>query len=114
MSRSQVEFLYHILDETEYLLRSGKDLSKENFLVNEDLKRAFTRSIEIMGEASKNVSEEIRNNYSAIDWRGMARMRDKLIHHYFGVDYDLVWEVVMDEVPKINAQLLELIQKLKE
>jgi|GEM_PF-878957 len=75
MSRSQVEFLHHILDETQYLIRSSERLSKEDFLLNEDLKRAFTRSIEIIGEASKNVSEEIRNNYSAIDWRGMGRFR---------------------------------------
>lgn len=82
---------------------------KEAFLTNEDLKSAFTRSIEIMGEASKNVSEEIRSHYSTIDWRGMARMRDKLIHHYFGVDYELVWEVVVEEAPSIHAQLSAIL-----
>lgn len=112
MSRSQVEFLHHILDEAEYLISSSKVMSKEDFLINEDLKRAFTRSIEIIGEASKNVSEEIRVKYSSINWKGMARMRDKLIHHYFGVDYELVWEVITSEVPQLHTELILLIQEM--
>lgn len=111
MSRSQVEFLRHMLDECEYLLRSSENLSKSDFLVDENLKRAFTRSIEVMGEASKNVSEEIKHHSPAIEWKGIAKMRDKLIHHYFGVDYELVWEVVTDRVPMISAQLRKLIDE---
>lgn len=113
MPRSQVEFLYHILEETQYLMRSTHQLNKEDFLQNEDLKRAFSRSIEIMGEAAKNVSGEIRDTYSHIPWSGMARMRDKLIHHYFGIDYELVWEVVTEEVPTIHDQLKSVLENLK-
>ena len=65
-----------------------------------------------MGEASKNVSEEIRSKYAQVDWSGMARMRDKLIHHYFGVDFDLVWEVVVSEVPIINQQLVNILKDI--
>ncbi|MEZ4828447.1 MAG: HepT-like ribonuclease domain-containing protein [Bacteroidia bacterium] len=114
MSRSQIEYLRHILDETTYLLSSSESLSKEDFVEDENLKRAFTRSIEIMGEASKNLSEEIRTMYPQINWRGMARMRDKLIHQYFGVDYDLVWEVVSRAVPEIHSDLKKIIEEITD
>lgn len=112
MPRSQIEFLRHILDETEYLISASGRLRKEDFLVDEDLTRAFARSIEIIGEASKNVSEDIRDLQDAINWKGMARMRDKLIHHYFGVDYELVWEVVMSEIPQLHSELILLIDNM--
>ena len=112
MPRSQVEFLYHILDETTYLIKGTQGLSQEAFLSNEDLKRAFSRSIEIMGEAAKNVSDELKNTHPHIPWKGMARMRDKLIHHYFGVDYELLWEVVTEEVPRIHELLSNLLENL--
>ena len=66
------------------------------------------------GEAAKNVSDELRATYSQVAWSGMARMRDKLIHHYFGVDYDLVWEAVISEVPIIHDQLAEILEELQE
>lgn len=110
MSHSQVEFLLHILDETNYLMDSSKGLSKREFVEDEDLKRAYTRSIGIMGEAVKHVTEDLRSVYPQIAWSGMARMGGKLIHHYFGVDYDLVWEVVVSEVLIKHAQLTEILE----
>ena len=65
-----------------------------------------------MGEAAKNVSDELKNAHPHIPWKGMARMRDKLIHHYFGVDYELLWEVVTEEVPRIHELLSNLLENL--
>lgn len=63
------------------------------------------RNIEILGEAAKNVSEEVRTTYPKIPWRSMAGMRDRLIHDYFGVNLDIVWQVCTIELPKIASLL---------
>ena len=68
-------------------------LTKDEFIRDETLKRAFVRSIEIIGEASKKVPDNFREKHVQIDWRAMSGMRDKLIHDYFGVDFDIVWDV---------------------
>lgn len=89
MPRSAREYLMHILAETHYLLEESRELSHEAFLANETLKRAFVRSIEVIGEAPKQVPEAVRQQHPQIEWRAMAGMRDRLIHEYFGVDYTL-------------------------
>ena len=87
MSRSAREYLERILDETRYLMLISVDLEKSRFLSDETLKRAVTRSIEIIGEAVKHVPDAIRQNYPQVSWRAMAGMRDRLIHVYFSTDY---------------------------
>ena len=92
MSLSPLEYLRHILDEIVYLEVQSKELKKDAFLQDETLKRAFARSIEVIGEATKKVPGEFRQKHSRIDRRAIAGMRDKLIHDYLGVDYDIVWD----------------------
>ncbi len=61
------------------------------------LKRAYVRSLEVIGEAVKQLPNDLRQKYPAIEWRAMAGMRDQLIHNYFGVDFDIVWDVVANK-----------------
>ena len=84
------EFLHHILDEVDYLLKHSENIDLENFLKNETLKRAFVRSLEIIGEAVKKLPADFKNEHTSIEWKKIAGMRDKLIHKYFGVDYYIV------------------------
>lgn len=109
MSHSGLEILKHILDESDYLVASSQGLSREEFLRDSTLKRAFVRSLEIIGEAAKKVPPEIRGKAGAVDWRSMAGMRDRLIHDYFGVDYELVWDAVTRKIPDLREQILRIL-----
>ena len=111
MSRSPLEYCGHILDETSFLLSHSSRISEEEFAADPVARRAYVRSIEILGEASKRVAPELRARYPDIPWTKMARMRDKVIHHYFGVEYDLVWAVVRQEIPVVHEKLTELIRR---
>ncbi len=75
------------------------------------MKRAYVRSIETIGEAVKQLPDELRQKYSAIEWRAMAGMRDRLIHNYFGVDYDIVWDVVVRKIPVLDADIRLILKQ---
>lgn len=112
MSKSPLEYLKHISDELDYLIETSKDLSQADFAKNLTLQKAFVRSLEIIGEAVKNLSDDFKNKYPTIDWKSYATMRDKLIHHYFGVDYEIVWDVVKNEVPLLREKINQLLKNI--
>jgi len=109
MSFEPREYLRHILVEAEYLIETSAGLSFEEFSGNDTLQRAFVRSLEIIGEAAKNVPDEFRVQYPKPDWRGMSGMRDRLIHGYFGVDYQIVWDVMQNHVPRIARDISSIL-----
>lgn len=110
MLRSPLEYLRHILDETDYLVKQTERLNRDEFIQNDTLRRAFVRSIEIIGEAVKNVPDDFKQKYANIDWKPIAGMRDKLIHRYFGIDYDIVWDVVINEIPVLQKEVNQILQ----
>ena len=110
MSRAPREYLRHILDEATYLLEATEGLDQSQLLQDETLKRAVVRSIEVIGEAARRVPEGVRDELPQIDWRAMSGMRDRLIHGYFGIDYDIVWDVVKNKVPALKRDLTRFMQ----
>jgi uncharacterized protein with HEPN domain len=106
-------YLQHIFDEIDFILNQSNNLSYENFIESELYTRAFSRSIEIIGEAVKNLSKEFKEKYSEIDWKRIAGMRDKLIHHYFNIDYEILWDVIKHKLPSIKNHISTIIEKSK-
>lgn len=110
MSASPLEYLRHVLDEIDYIENASRDIDEADFIADETLKRSFVRSIEIIGEATKRVPADFKEKYSDIEWKKIAGMRDQLIHHYFGVDYHIVWDVAKNKLPELKRSLTQIMK----
>ena len=114
MYRSNEELFKHIFDEIVFLESETRTISEEVFLKDEKTQRAFARSIEIIGEAVKNISSDVIIKYKEVPWRNIAGMRDKLIHGYFSVDYEIVWDVAKNIIPEFKNQLIKIMDTEKK
>jgi len=112
VSLSPPEYIRHMLDEIEYLRCRVEHADYAAFLKDETLKRAFVRSMEIIGEASKKIPLDVKAMQPDIEWRKVSGMRDRLIHDYFGVDYAIVWDVATNKMPELHGKLKSLLQIL--
>jgi len=112
MYKSYIPYLQHILDECLYI-RSviTDDMVIDQFLVDETLKRAVTRSLSIIGEATKKIPGNVKYAWQSISWRQMAGMRDRLVHDYMGVNYLIVWDVAKNIIPELTTQIQSVIEK---
>ncbi len=89
----------------EYL----ENVTEDDFLKNEMLQDALVRNIEIIGEASKNLSAELRKENPQIAWREIMRMRDKIVHHYFRLNLDVIWQTATEDIPNLKPEIEKIM-----
>jgi uncharacterized protein with HEPN domain len=111
MSKDPKEYIRHIYDECSFIISVTENLVFNDFLEDETLKRAVVRSLEIIGEATKKIPTDFKENWSTLQWKNMAGMRDRLIHDYMGVNYSIVWDVMKTKVPEMHKQISNFLIK---
>jgi uncharacterized protein with HEPN domain len=101
-------YIKHIIESIELIEHYMSGITKEEYILQPQLQDAVLRRLEIIGEAAKNISANTKNQHPEIPWRLMAGMRDMIIHHYFGIDIDLVWGTVKKDLPDLK-KLLDIV-----
>lgn len=112
MKRNYLIYLNDISKNIELTEKFIKDITFDNFSNDEKTQYAVIRSIEIIGEAAKKIPDEIREMNKEIPFKEMSGMRDKLIHFYFGVNLNLIWKTVTEEMPDVKRKIVLLVDEL--
>lgn len=113
MKREVGDFISDVINAMDKALKFIDKMSYEEFVQDDKTIFAVVRAIEIIGEAVKNIPDDIKEKYPEIPWKGMAGMRDKVIHGYFGVDLKVVWETVKSRIPEIKPLFEKMLKDLE-
>ncbi len=105
-------FLTHILENSTVIVEKIRKVTEEQFHASTDLQDILIRRVEVIGEAVKHLPKDFTNEHQEIPWKKIAGMRDMLIHHYFEVDYDLLWTTVSEIIPPFEKQIKLLLKEL--
>jgi len=111
MKKDILIFVKHIEENINDIEIFVRNLDKNSFFRNKEKQNAVVRSLEIIGEAVKNVPESFRKKYPLVEWKEIAGMRDKLVHHYFGVNLENVWKVVKEDIPVLKRKIKKILKE---
>ena len=112
--RDMTLYIRDILDAMKSIESFILDMDFQAFQNDDKTSSAVIRKLEIIGEAAKQIPQEMRQESNQIPWKEMAGMRDRLIHFYFGVNFRLVWKAITEEIPKAKPHLEALVNKIPE
>ncbi len=111
--RTDIDFLSHIMEAVQRITAYTERMRPVDFFKDIKTQDAVVRNLEIIGEATKNLSDEIRKGHPEIPWKNLAGMRDRLIHQYFGVNLDIVWDVAKEELPQLLVHISSIEELLQ-
>lgn len=112
--KNNLIFIEHILESIEAIINFSKAMDKEELTSNRLKQSAIVREIEIIGEAVKNISKDLKNKHKEIEWKDIVGTRDKMIHHYFGVDLDIIWGIIKLDLPDLKEKILKIKKGLTQ
>ena len=110
MEKDDTVYLQHVLDAINTVEEYLQDVNEEKFKATRLLQDGAIRQIEIIGEAVRHISNDIRKTYPEIPWQDIAGMRDKLIHDYFGVDIEKVWDTTQQDLHVLKDQVIGILK----
>ena len=111
MSRIYIDYLHDMLENANRAIQFTEGMNFESFSKDEKTIYAVIRAVEIIGEATRNIPEEIRTKYPEIPWRDASDMRNKLVHRYFGINLEVIWQTLSEDLPMLAAALQEIIRR---
>ncbi len=114
MTKDVLIFIKHILENINDIEEFSNKLAKARLEKDKLKLKAIIRSLEVIGEAVKNIPPSFRNRYPNIEWNKIAGLRDKLIHNYFGVDFDTIWDVIDEDLPILKKEILRILEEYKK
>ncbi|NMC58846.1 MAG: DUF86 domain-containing protein [Candidatus Methanofastidiosa archaeon] len=110
--KNNLVYLKHIVDSIRRIEEYISDVDYDGFMESSLIQAATIREIEIIGEATKNLDTSFKDKHRAIPWKKMSGMRDKVIHDYFGVDLDAIWDTIKIDIPPLKEKIEEIIENL--
>jgi len=111
--RGDIELLDDISEAIRRLEIYSQNMRYEDFLEDTKTQDAVIRNLEIIGEAAKNITDELKEKHPQIPWKDLAGIRDKLIHHYFGVNLEIVWTIIDEDLPQLRKEIRQVKEKGK-
>jgi uncharacterized protein with HEPN domain len=113
MSRDYRLYLEDVLGSCDKILRFTAQMSFDQFVNDEKTYDAVVRNLEIIGEAAKNLPEDIRLRYPGIEWRKIAGLRDVIAHEYFGIDDDILWDIIQNKISSLQEEVRRIMENGK-